>query len=115
MKQYFLEKSQTERLFDFLSPKINTLFWFAPLDRRSLKSTFRQPDFVKKTTALFRNVKRSQRIEDSSRNLSMKYSDYIIVSFLAPSLLWKNRIIKTVNGKWLLIENYNHYFLASST
>ena len=30
LKQYFLEKSQTERLFDFLSPKINTLFWFAP-------------------------------------------------------------------------------------
>ena len=49
----FLKKAKLNVYLTFFLQKLTLCFGLPPLDRRSLKSTFRQPDFVKKTTALW--------------------------------------------------------------
>ena len=52
LKQYFFEKSQTERFLTFFLQKSNTFRQLSPLDRRSLKPAFRELDFVNKMSRL---------------------------------------------------------------
>ena len=56
LKQYFLENSQTERFLAFFLPKSNTFRQLSPLDRRSLKPTFRQLHFVNTISRLLQEI-----------------------------------------------------------